>query len=643
MNPLPVADAGDDQSVMQGASVTLDGSGSMDNEGTVTYSWALTGDPDSTGVSLTGGDGAMPTFTAPNMDTTLTFTLTVADSLPSEATDLVVVTVDNTNPVANAGPAQNVSVGSSVTLNGSASTDAGSGIASHSWVLTASSPTATVTLTGGDTAAPTFTAPSATGTLTFTLTVTDRAGNTATGTVVITVNDPLTANAGPDQFVMPSVVVTLDGSATRGGTGSYTYSWALTSGGSVTLQDPDTATPAFNAPTTGGGTLVFTLTVDDTVNTATDTVRVVWDGISPTASIAGDANRVVEAGSTVTLDGSGSGDTGSGVGVSGIGSYLWQQIVGPDVDLTGADTDTLTFTAPDTATSEFQPISIIFTVTDRAGNVSPVARVDTHVVVPLAVDAGAGRNVAPGSSVTLRAAITGGVGDKMAVWSDEAETSTVTDLTATSLGVATFTAPATLGDIVFRVTVTDSEGTDASDTVTITVVDENAPTAEAGEDQVVLPGTSVTLDGSASRDGETALTYSWTFTSTPTATVSLSSTTAEMPTFTAPATPTVLTFTLTVTDEGNNTNTDTVTVAVRSELTPPTAEAGDDRRVVPGSAVTLDGSGSTDDMGVMNYLWEQTSGHSTVTLTAPNTVAPSFTPDGARTFYLYPHGDRCGG
>ena len=121
------------------------------------------------------------------------------------------------------------------------------------------------------------------------------------------------------------------------------------------------------------------------------------------------------------------------------------------------------------------------------------------------------------------------------MWNDTAETSTVTDLTATSPGVATFTAPATLGDIVFRVTVTDSAGTEVSDLVTITVVDENAPTAEAGEDQAVLPGTSVTLDGSASRDGETALTYSWALTdSDPTATVSLSSTTAESPTFTPP-------------------------------------------------------------------------------------------------------------
>ena len=45
--------------------MTLDGSGSSDGEGAVTYSWALTGDPDSTGIVPTNPTTAMPTFTAP--------------------------------------------------------------------------------------------------------------------------------------------------------------------------------------------------------------------------------------------------------------------------------------------------------------------------------------------------------------------------------------------------------------------------------------------------------------------------------------------------------------------------------------------------------------------------------------------------
>ena len=88
--------------------------------------------------------------------------------------------------------------------------------------------------------------------------------------------------------------MTLDGSA-EGGSGSYTYRWAVTSGGSVTLSSTTTAMPTFTAPATDG-TLTFTLTVDDTVNTATDTVRVVVDSTPPTARIAGAATRTVHDG-----------------------------------------------------------------------------------------------------------------------------------------------------------------------------------------------------------------------------------------------------------------------------------------------------------------------------------------------------------
>ena len=61
---LPVAEAGDDQTVAPSASVTLDGTASTDTEddkaGTpLTYAWALTTSvPDTTSVTLTGGDTA---------------------------------------------------------------------------------------------------------------------------------------------------------------------------------------------------------------------------------------------------------------------------------------------------------------------------------------------------------------------------------------------------------------------------------------------------------------------------------------------------------------------------------------------------------------------------------------------------------
>ena len=99
-------------------------------------------------------------------------------------------TSTNQPPAANAGPDQTVAENTAgVTLNGGSSTDSDGTIASYSWVQTAGSPT--VTLTGANTATPTFTAPSvtATTTLTFRLTVTDNSGATATDDVSVVVTD----------------------------------------------------------------------------------------------------------------------------------------------------------------------------------------------------------------------------------------------------------------------------------------------------------------------------------------------------------------------------------------------------------------------------------------------------------------------
>ena len=82
----PTANAGPDQAVNKGASVTLGGSASSDNVGIVSYAWTLT---DVTTKTLAGVNPSY-TFSAPGV---YTITLSVKDAAGNEAIDTMVVTV----------------------------------------------------------------------------------------------------------------------------------------------------------------------------------------------------------------------------------------------------------------------------------------------------------------------------------------------------------------------------------------------------------------------------------------------------------------------------------------------------------------------------------------------------------------------
>ena len=152
------------------------------------------------------------------------------------------------------------------------------------------------------------------------------------------------------------------------------------------------------------------------------------------------------------------------------------------------------------------------------------------------------------------------------------------------------------------------------------------PVADAGDDQTVDEGSTVTLNGSASDDpdGEIA-TYQWSQTGG--TTVVLSDASAVSPTLTAPpfdAGAAALTFLLTVTDSGGMDDSDTCTVTVLNAEDPPVADAGVDQNVVEGATVTLDGSDSSDpDGAIISYQWTQTVG-TTVVLSDSTAVTPTF-------------------
>ncbi|MBL8726842.1 MAG: chitinase, partial [Planctomycetes bacterium] len=113
----------------------------------------------------------------------------------------------------------------------------------------------------------------------FEVTVDDGA-TTASDSVAILVtadDDAPTADAGPDQTVAETTLVTLTAAGSSDPEGqALSYSWTQTAGPAVTLSSTTAVAPTFSAPDLlVDTTLTFEVTVDDGTNTATDSVEIV--------------------------------------------------------------------------------------------------------------------------------------------------------------------------------------------------------------------------------------------------------------------------------------------------------------------------------------------------------------------------------
>ena len=314
VNILPGINAGQDQNICDGTSVTLSGSGattySWDNSvsngvsftpavGSVTYTVTGTGTGGCTGqddvtivvsalpvitaddvtvcpggtvvvnasggntyswsptTSLSSGTGASVTFTA---GASTAYTVTGTSAQGCSSSDAVSVTVL---------PAATIDAGNDVTIcQGPTVTLSGSGGTSYSW-------------NNGITNGTAFTPTS--GTTTYTVTGTNASSCTGTDQVDVTVNSNPIVNAGIDQAICPGEIVTLSAS------GALTYSWNNTVSNGVGFSPASTATYTVTGTNASGCT-------------GTDQVIVTID---PIPNVSAGADLIICAGSPAILTGSG--------------------------------------------------------------------------------------------------------------------------------------------------------------------------------------------------------------------------------------------------------------------------------------------------------------------------------------------------
>ncbi len=154
-----------------------------------------------------------------------------------------------------------------------------------------------------------------------------------------------------------------------------------------------------------------------------------------------------------------------------------------------------------------------------------------------------------------------------------------------------------VGIYTVRLRVEDAAGKWAEDFLEITVLDAEPPVADAGEDVTIEQGTAIDLNGSGSTDNIGIVSWSWTF-QDGTATISLQGGSRTY-VFQTPGTFQVQ---LAVMDARGFVSTDIKVVTV-IEAKYPYANAGKDQRVIVGSVVTFDGSGSFDNLMIISHTW----------------------------------------
>ena len=186
----------------------------------------------------------------------------------------------------------------------------------------------------------------------------------------------------------------------------------------------------------------------------------------------------------------------------------------------------------------------------------------------------------------------------------------------------------TSGVYIFQLKVIDNGWMSDSSTVTISVNSGPAqpPVVNAGLAQTItLPTNSVTLTGTGTEVNGLIASFQWTLLSGPTGSKIASPSLAQ--TNVTGLVQGVYSFQLKITDLLGITATATVQVTVNpAPPGAPVANAGADQSItLPANSVTLTGTGTETNGSIVSYLWNQSSGPSTATITTASQAKTSVT------------------
>lgn len=480
IDPAPTVGAGPDQTICSDGTATLAGSfgGSA---GSAT--WTTAGDgtfSDASALNATYTPGATDIANG-----TVTLTLTTNDPAgPCIAVaDAIVITIDAA-ATADAGVDQTLCAGQTATLAGVI----GGTATTLTW-STLGDGTFDDATAAGAVYTP-GTADMAAGTVTLTLTTNDPAGpcSPASDDVILTFNTPPTADAGIDQTICANATVSLSGSFT----GATSATWTTSGDGTF---DDDTSPTAVYTPGANDiatGTVTLTLTTDDPAGpcvAASDNVTITID---PAPQVSAGAPQTICSGSTVTLGGS----------IGGVAvSSTWTTSGDGTFDDPASLSAVYTPGATDRATGS---VTLTLTTNDPAG---PCAAASDNVVITIepapTVNAGPDQDMCADATVSLAGSFGGSA--SAITWATSGDGS-FDDNTSTT---AVYTPGATdisNGTVTLTLTTDDPAGmcTAVSDDVVITILPP--ATADAGVDQTICSGATVTLAGSF---GGSAGSASW--------------------------------------------------------------------------------------------------------------------------------------